>query len=113
MRPASQPSGAADGLECAAYPLGFKVLTVVLVLGAGALAALLVKREGSAVWLLAWLTMLVMAVPILLGRTRLDGTRLRQDWLWPRELDLEQLAWGRIIRVPALDWIVAPRLLAP
>lgn len=49
---------------------------------------------------------------ILRSKTTLDRTALRQTWLWDKELPLRDLAYVRLIRIPGLDWLIAPRLYA-
>lgn len=62
-------------------------------------------------WLLAALSMmLAMEWYILRGRTRLTADALEQDWVWRKRVVLSELAYVKLIRVPGLDWLIAPRL---
>ena len=44
--------------------------------------------------------------------TTVTETELRQRWMWDKKLDLRELAYAKLIRVPGLDWLIAPRLYA-
>ena len=114
-------AGAAPGaaLECAAYSLPVKALATAL------LAALVVAawRSGvdptSADWTAAAkasLAVVVIGVAvgygwILASRTSIDATRIRQSWLWPKQVLLADITQARFIYLPGLTWIVAPRLV--
>ncbi len=47
---------------------------------------------------------------IVTGRTTLTADGLHQTWVWDKRMDLRELAYGKLIRVPGLDWLIAPRL---
>ncbi|MEY4757483.1 MAG: hypothetical protein RJA34_2381 [Pseudomonadota bacterium] len=70
-----------------------------------------VRQELS--WALAALGLMAYTLwHILRSKTTLDRTALRQTWLWDKELPLRDLAYVRLIRIPGLDWLIAPRLYA-
>lgn len=115
----------------AAYTRPFRVLAVFLVGGSAAwlsylwwglgaapgdpgdaaLADTAVRQELS--WALAALALMAYTLwHILRSKTTLDSVALRQTWLWDKTLPLSDLAYVKIIRVPGLDWLVAPRLYA-
>lgn len=103
-----------------AFTRSFKVLATLIV-GAGAawLASLWhagALGSGSStglVWLLTALAlMLATWWHIMRSRTRLDETALHQTWVWDKKLQLRELAYGKLIRVRGLDWLIAPRLYA-
>ena len=106
-------------LECAAYSLPVKALATVLV---GALAAAVWQAAGdlaSAAWTgpaKAGLAVVAIGVAagygwILASRTSIDATRIRQSWLWPKQVLLADITQARFIYLPGLSWIVAPRLV--
>jgi hypothetical protein len=47
---------------------------------------------------------------ILSSVTTLTPTHLKQTFVWNKELELRELAYVKLIRVPGLDWLIAPRL---
>ena len=47
---------------------------------------------------------------ILTGVTTLDSMALQQTWVWHKRIDLRELAYAKLIRVPGFDWLIAPRL---
>ena len=47
---------------------------------------------------------------ILTGKTTLDHQALQQTWVWRKRVDLRELAYVKLIRVPGLEWLIAPRL---
>ena len=47
---------------------------------------------------------------IVRSRTRLDAQALHQSWVWDKNMELRELAYGKLIRVRGLDWLIAPRL---
>ena len=42
--------------------------------------------------------------------TRIDSSGLYQSWLWDKHMDLRELAYGKVIRIRGLEWLIAPRL---
>lgn len=56
------------------------------------------------------LLMLYTLWHILRSRTRLDDRALHQAWIWDKHVELEQLVYGKMIRVRGLEWLIAPRL---
>ena len=47
---------------------------------------------------------------IVTSHTTLTAGALHQSWIWDKKLELRELAYGKLIRVPGLDWLIAPRL---
>ena len=47
---------------------------------------------------------------IMTSRTRIDRQGLHQRWIWDKHMALDDLAFGKLIRVRGLDWLIAPRL---
>ncbi|MFM1906881.1 MAG: hypothetical protein RLZZ591_558 [Pseudomonadota bacterium] len=114
-----------------AFTLTFRVLAVLMVSGgAGWLSYLWwgfglkpslpnetavdgagLRQELS--WALAALGLMAYTMwHILRSKTTLDTRALHQTWLWDKELPLRDLAYVRLIRIPGLDWLIAPRLYA-
>ncbi|MGH6627153.1 MAG: hypothetical protein ACRECD_11560, partial [Burkholderiaceae bacterium] len=42
--------------------------------------------------------------------TRIDSEALSQTWVWDKKMELRELAYGKLIRVRGLEWLIAPRL---
>jgi hypothetical protein len=42
--------------------------------------------------------------------TTLTGSTLEQTFVWNKKVELRELAYVKLIRVPGLDWLIAPRL---
>ena len=42
--------------------------------------------------------------------TRWTPRALHQSWVWDKKMELGELAYGKLIRVRGLDWLIAPRL---
>ncbi len=106
------------GQASAAYTLPFKLLSTLMVL-AGSLWLGRLWQEGvlgsggssGLAWLLCGLVlMLYTGRHFLTSRNRLDETALHQSWIWDKHLELRELAYGKLIRVPGLEWLIAPRL---
>jgi hypothetical protein len=63
------------------------------------------------VWALSALALMVYTLwCILTSVTTLTPTHLKQTFVWNKELELRELAYVKLIRVPGLDWLIAPRL---
>ena len=62
-------------------------------------------------WALAALAlMLYTGWCILTSVTTLTSSTLEQTFVWNKKLELRELAYAKLIRVPGLDWLIAPRL---
>lgn len=108
-------------LEGPAFGWSFRLLCGAVVLGSAGWLLLLwhkgaLATSGASVgqglgWVLAALGLMgLTAWHVLRSRTRLDAEGLHQSWIWDKHLPLRELAWGKLIRVPGLDWLIAPRL---
>jgi hypothetical protein len=105
-------------IEGPAFSVVFKVLALALVAGSAVWFVRLWidgKVSGGAVSILTWFlaALAMMAYTgwwILRSRTRLDSQALQQSWMWHKKMELRELAYGKLVRVRGLDWLVAPRL---
>jgi hypothetical protein len=73
------------------------------------------KVSGGAVSILSWFLAALAMMGytwwcIVRSVTRLDGQALTQTWVWNKKMELRELAYGKLIRVRGLEWLVAPRL---
>jgi hypothetical protein len=72
-----------------------------------------VSPGSGLVWVAAGLALMLWTLAcILRSRTTLSSEGLHQRWIWDKAMPLRELAFCRLIRVPGLDWLVAPRLYA-
>ena len=96
-----------------AFSLSFKLLAWGMLLGlAGWMAAHPQSwHTQAALWgVLAWGLMAATVWAITRSRTRLNAQELFQSWLWNKKMPICELAYAKLIRVPGLDWLIAPRL---
>lgn len=80
----------------------------------GAVAAGAWTQSDANARTLAGFAMLLVAAGywgILTSRTRIDGVRIRQTWIWPKQVALAELTQVKLIQVPGLGWLIAPRLV--
>ncbi|MET0541355.1 MAG: hypothetical protein ABWZ88_06325 [Variovorax sp.] len=112
------PQGGA--IEGPAFSAMFKLLATVIVGGcavwmarlwaAGALGS---STTGGLGWFIAGLAIMVWTWwSIITSRTRIDAKGLHQRWVWDKHMELDDLAYAKVIRVRGLDWLIAPRLYA-
>ena len=109
------PSG--GQIVCSAFSATFKSLATVLVAAAVAWGwhmwanGLIEVTLTSSGWLIAALCMMVYTHwYIVTGKTKLSSEALEQSWVWNKRTALNELAFVKLIRVRALDWLIAPRL---
>lgn len=96
----------------------FKLLSSVVVFGTVGWFAYLwldgrisAGANSIATWFLAGAAiMLYTWWHIVRATTRLAGGALHQTWVWDKNMELRELAYGKLIRVRGLDWLIAPRL---
>jgi hypothetical protein len=99
-----------------AFSLPFKVLALILVLGLAVWAYQLYglqMAQSDHLWIwAAWGIMAYTVGHLLMGQTRLTDQTLEQTWIWHKKVELRDLAYVKLIRVPGLDAVIAPRLYA-
>jgi len=107
-----------DAVEGPAFSLPFKLLATVIVGGCAfwlaqlwSVGALGTARTGGLGWFLAGIVLMGWTwFHIMTSRTRIDRHGLHQRWIWDKHMALDDLAFGKLIRVRGLDWLIAPRL---
>ena len=105
-------------LKGPAFSPAFKFIATVLVdvtLGWFIQLWLAGKVSGGAVSILSWFLAALAMMGytwwcIVRSITRIDGQALSQTWVWDKKMELRELAYGKLIRIRGLDWLVAPRL---
>jgi hypothetical protein len=60
---------------------------------------------------LGLLSLLACLAFILTSRTRIDDTHISQTGIWPRQVAIAQISQLKMIHVPRLTWLIAPRLV--
>jgi hypothetical protein len=100
-----------------AFSVAFKALASFLVFGCMAWFANLwlqgqarTGTTGFAWFLAALMLMLYTWWCMVRSVTTLNATELHQTWVWHKKMELRELAYGKLIRVRGLDWLIAPRL---
>jgi len=94
--------------------LGGVLVVALLAAAAAALPKLVAQRTA---WptllflLLATACVVAAYVGMLRGRTRLDTTHLRETGLVDREVALTDIRQIKLVHVPGLAWLIAPRLV--
>jgi hypothetical protein len=107
-----------DAVEGQAFSLPFKLLATVIVGGCAfwlaqlwSVGALGTAKTGGLGWFLAGIALMGWTwFHIMTSRTRIDRQGLHQRWIWDKQMAFDDLAFGKLIRVPGLDWLIAPRL---
>lgn len=75
-----------------------------------------VSPSNGLIWLLCGLLlMLYTLISIYISKTTLEGDlesggKLRQTWIWDKEVALQEIAYAKLIRFRGFDWLIAPRL---
>ena len=59
---------------------------------------------------LVWAMLTCIAVFIQRSRTVLDAQAIEQSWMWRRRVGLHELALLKVMRVPGLEFLIAPRI---
>ncbi|SDI61915.1 hypothetical protein [Variovorax sp. OV700] len=107
-----------DAVEGQAFSLPFKLLATVIVGGCAfwlaqlwSVGALGSAKTGGLGWFLAGIALMGWTwFHIMTSRTRIDRKGLHQRWIWDKQMAFDDLAFGKLIRVRGLDWLIAPRL---
>lgn len=105
-------------VEGPAFPVLVKCLAVLMAVGCGAWLAQLwitnqpeIHSRSAGLWFVAAQLMITcLAWFIVRSRTRLDATRLHQQWAGDKVMPLADLVFAKFIRVRGLEWLIAPRL---
>jgi hypothetical protein len=90
------------------------MVAAMLAAGAGVAGDLMTAgwNTGAAVMLLVAVAMVLWCtVWIVRSRTAVDATHIRQSWMWDKEVLLADVTQARLVGVPGLSWLVAPRLV--
>jgi hypothetical protein len=75
-----------------------------------------ISPSNGLIWLVCGLALMIYTVvAVYRSKTTLEGDvesggKLRQTWIWNKEVSLKEIAYAKLIRVRGLDWLIAPRL---
>lgn len=90
-----------------AYRPGTRLVTIHLVIGLVAYGAwVLARRDGAVATPILWLMGLALLVVlssawfILTGKTTVDRTGIRQDWIFPKAYRWHEISRARFIKLP-------------
>ena len=109
----------APPLEGAAFTLTIKALSVLLVLGIAVYVVRLWPEQG---WIsLGWQSLGFMAATLVVvlaclgyicwSRVRIDDTHIEQTWVWRKRVAIAEISQLKLIYVPYMSWLIAPRLV--
>jgi hypothetical protein len=106
-------------LKSAAFPIVVRALALTLMAGLTGYGLRLLPRLWQASWssgvtllAAALLIVLWLGAWIVLSRTRLDRDELHQTWLlWPKRVRAADAISVKLVDIPGLRQVVAPRLL--
>jgi hypothetical protein len=108
------------GRSVRAFSLSFRLLSLTMLV-VGSVWMFFLWRKGALgsgessglSWFASGLALMLFTVwHIWTSKTRLDETLIHQSWLWDKQMELRELAYAKLIRIPSLDWLIAPRLYA-
>jgi hypothetical protein len=114
--PAFDPHAPVEG---SAFPLPVKLMASLMVAGVVAGGVDVAASLAAAQWSTAAAVLMAGAGVLLLlclwwiwrSRTALDGERIRQTWMWPKQVAWSEVVQARVIAIPGLEWLIAPRLV--
>ena len=115
----AEAAAAPQHVEGPAFSTSLKCLASLLMLALAAAGWNLMahgawsQMDRTSQLVLCAATMVITAayVGILIGRTSIDGQRIRQTGLWVKEVRLADMTQVKLIAVPGLAWVIAPRLV--
>ena len=105
-------------VEGPAFSRVFQSLTTMLVAGCIGWVARLWLRDAitygpGLLWVVAGLVLMACTWwSVMRSRTTVGAEALEQRWLWDKRMEIADLAYCKLLRVPGLDWLIAPRLYA-
>ena len=67
--------------------------------------------SAGLVWAAALAIVLVVYYWILRSRTSIKGGLIEQTWVWKKQVSVAQIRQAKFIYLPALSWLIAPRLI--
>jgi len=105
----------ASALSGPAFSRPFKVLAIALsaALIGWSLMLPIDFFSKSGLWVASAHALIVYTVwQIQISVTTLSSDQIKQTWIWDKSMQLNDMAYLKIIHVPALSWLIAPRVYA-
>ena len=102
-----------------AFPAFVKLLATAMVVALLAQAAQVLRPLLQQDWTTAGAVFIAAAL-VLVGwtlawiwrsRTDVDGEGRRQTWFWSKSVRWDDVAQARLVVVPGMEWLLAPRLI--
>ena len=105
--------------EGPSFPSGIRILATLIVTAMLlwfylAFDRLLVAGLKTSSWLLIAVALAIVLscyFNIIYGRTKITATHVQQSWLWTKKVALVDISQAKLIDIPALRWVFAPRLV--
>lgn len=98
-----------------AFSKPFKVLAIALS-GALLIWSLMLPIDfmsKSGLWVACAHALIIYTVwHIQTSTTTLTTLQIKQTWIWDKSMQLNDMAYLKIIHVPSLSWLIAPRVYA-
>ena len=104
-----------ENLSGSAFSVTFKALTwgMSLALLIWMLRLDLPLGQSGTTWAwTAWAMIVYSAWVIQTSRMHVDSDQLHQDWIWAKKMAFSDLVFIQVIRIPWLEWLLAPRVYA-
>ena len=122
LNPEDGPTAGGDAaprLQSPAFPRSVRIATMAMVAGLLVFAAsswpairdASWTASGVVLWTAASLIVQWTGWWIVHSRTSLQGDEITQTWLWNKRVHARNVAQLKLVHWPALDWIMAPRML--
>lgn len=86
--------------------LFFYVFNRLAILGRESIDSVTLGLYGVATVMCAW-----VAYWILFSVTTVTDTCIEQTWLWKKRVELSRVTYAKLIYLPYLSWLIAPRLV--
>ncbi|HET6829435.1 MAG TPA: hypothetical protein VFH35_12185 [Ramlibacter sp.] len=110
---------ASGALEGSAFPLPVKLLATALVCSMLLWGGRTLPELAQVQWSVSSIVVFGLAVVMVLwclywiwrSRTRVDTHGVAQTWLWDKQVAWTDVAQARIVGVPGMEWLFAPRLV--
>lgn len=105
--------------EGPAFPLTTKLFASALMLAllvwgwraADKIIAAPMSNGAYGFLLAAVIALLCCYVALLRSRTAISATHITQHWLWTKRVALDDVTQAKLIHLPYLSWLIAPRLM--
>ena len=112
-------SAAPTPVEGPAFPPLVKLLAGLLLAALAFWGWRAADRLAAADWTWPGALLLAAAIACIVlayywmvrSRTTVSATHIRQSWIWPKQVALDDIAQAKLIAVPRLEWLFAPRLV--